>query len=100
MKIRRQNANDSVRPRAKRDRPPDNIRVAGKTFLPQGVSEDGDVILSVHLLFRRKEAAEQRLHLHHIEETIAHLRAEDSLRLARTGQDRTEIAVNADLLEG
>src|ERR671920_408937 len=99
MKIRRQHADNGVRPRAQRDGFPDNVWIAGKPFLPKSVAEDGDVILSVHLFFRRKEPAKQRLDLHDVEETVANLRAENSLRLARAGEDRTKIAVGADLAE-
>src|SRR3954468_15927468 len=99
MKIRRENANDRVRPRAQGDSLAHNVGIAGKSLLPQRIAQDRDVILPVHLFFRGKEAAEKRLYLHDIEETVADLRAEDPLRRACAGQDRTKIAVGADLFE-
>ena len=99
MEIGRHHANHGVGAAAQLDSSADNIRIAGKSPLPQTVAQNDDEIFAILLFFRREDAAEQRLAAHDGEKPVADLRAGNSLRFAVARQDRAKFSIGRDLLE-
>src|SRR5262249_3936221 len=79
-KILRHDAYDRVRPGAQGNLLADNSRVAGKASLPQSITENNDLILSVDLLLGQECASQQWLRTHHRKVTVRHLHSGDAFR--------------------
>ena len=98
FEIGRHDTDDGVVASTELYRLPNDIRIAAKTLLPQAVAQDHDIILSLYLFFGGEDSPEQRLDVHHLEESVTDLRARN-----RSGsplpEKRAENRIGRDLLE-